>query len=110
MAKKTKRRFKVTVTLEAVIEIDDAVFRAVDDDWRKNFYPLYEAEAIAAHVGFNLLANNLTLTRMDGFANLDDKMVRILHGTYEREGDAIEIDERWPAKIKKRLESKKRKK
>lgn len=65
-------KFKIKVIGEAVIEIDESVIKAVDQDWRDSFYPYDTPEEIAEHIGHNMLVNNLTLSQMDGFANLPD--------------------------------------
>ena len=83
-----KRRYRVTVTTTAVLEIDDAIFEAVDDEWRSMFYNLDTREEIGAHVGFNMLINDCKLTSIDGFANLDDKLVSIVPQTLEHDSEA----------------------
>jgi hypothetical protein len=78
-----KRRFRVTVETTAILEIDDKVFAAVDDDWR-----FRDNDDIAAHVGFNVLINNCKLTSIDGFAGLNDKLVSIVPQTLEQDSEA----------------------
>ena len=62
----------------AVIELDQAVIDAVDDDWRKHLYPLHTPEQIAAHICYNMVENHLQLSDMDGWADKDNGMARIL--------------------------------
>jgi len=51
-----KREYVVTFEIEAVVQIDDAVFAMVDDEWRENFYPDLKTENdIVEHVAYNLL-------------------------------------------------------
>ena len=45
-----KRRYRVTVTTTAVLEIDDAIFEAVDDEWRSMFYNLDTREEIERYL------------------------------------------------------------
>jgi hypothetical protein len=62
----------------AVIELDDAVIDAVDDDWRSMFYQLYTREDIAEHVGYNLVINRAKLSFLDGWADQPDENASIV--------------------------------
>lgn len=79
MSKKWEGTYGETIYFDGKIEIDDIVIDAVDDDWRTVFYPsLTSPQKIAEHIAYNLIVNDATLTRLDGFANLSDDMVKIL--------------------------------
>ena len=73
-----KKRFRVEFTGEAVIELDDAIFDAVDDEWRSVFYDLNTIYDIAEHIGYNLVIRNCPLSRMDGWADMPDDLARII--------------------------------
>jgi hypothetical protein len=61
-----------------VIEIAQEVIDAVDDSWRDMLYDLHTPEEIAAQVGFCRFVLNLPLTSMDGWANMNDRMLRVI--------------------------------
>jgi hypothetical protein len=88
-----KRRYAITVTTRAEVEIDDAVFAAVDDDWRKHFHGYVRtADDVAEFVGGVMLRHNYFEANMiDGFANLPDGVVKI--GKLEWEAEAEPLDE-----------------
>ena len=80
----SKRKFIIDFSIfgevvdQAIIEIDQAVIDAVDDDWRASFYDLHTPEQIAEHVGYNLFINNITISLMDGWADQPRENARIL--------------------------------
>ena len=74
----SKKRVFVCLSVTAVIEIDSAVFDTVDDDWKDQLYNLRNDEEIAKHVAYNMIANNASLTRMEGFALLDDNNAKFI--------------------------------
>jgi hypothetical protein len=69
-----KKTFRVRFDCDgyAVIELDDAVIEAVDDEFRRYLYPLYTAEDVARHVCANLVLNNARLSQLDGWADQSD--------------------------------------
>jgi len=69
----SKRKFLVEFEGDAIIELDDAVIEAVDDEWRRVFYKLYSTEDIVAHVACNLIVG-ARLSLLDGWADLSDGM------------------------------------
>jgi len=73
-----KRRFRVEFSGDAIIEIDDAVIDAVDDEWRAVFYDLYTPEDIAEHIAYNLIVNHARLSMLDGWADKDDSLARLV--------------------------------
>lgn len=81
-----KRKFKVTFELEdfeiseGVIELDQKVIDAVDEEWLKMFYKsLTTPEKIAAHIAFNMCVNDyIRLTQLDGWADLDDSYAKMI--------------------------------
>jgi len=85
-----KREYVVTFEIEAVVQIDDAVFAMVDDEWRENFYPDLKTENdIVEHVAYNLLLGS-KLNQLDGWATLKSTDARIksddlIHTDVERE-------------------------
>jgi hypothetical protein len=90
-----KRRFFVTVTTSATIEIDDAVFKEVlNHEWQRTFYNLKTREEVAAHVGYNLMINRIGLSIMDGFGLLADDLASIAPGTLEHETEAMKVKRR----------------
>ena len=82
MAARTKFRCMVSCQME--IEISDVVIAAVDDDWRGQFYKLRTPQEIANHIAFNI-AQGCSLSEIDGFANLDDKEVRVISEDWDVE-------------------------
>ena len=66
------------IIFDGIIEIDDVVIKSVDEEWRSMFYNLTSPQEIAEHIAYNIIVNNATLTRLDGFADLNDDYVRIL--------------------------------
>ncbi len=74
----TKRLFEVEFTGMVVLELDDAVIDAVDDDWRKVLYDLQTPEEIADMVAFNLVINGYKLSGLDGWSNQPDENAKIV--------------------------------
>jgi hypothetical protein len=60
------------VNFTGVIELNDVVIAAVDDEWRKHFYGLNTPQDVAEHIAFNTIMNKTHLSRLDGFADLPD--------------------------------------
>ncbi len=87
-----KRKFEVTFTGTAIIEIDDVVIDAVDDEWRKTFYPLNSDDKIAGHIAYNLVINDSYIDRLDGWADQSRDDAKILEEP-DWDIDVIEIDE-----------------
>jgi Ser-tRNA(Ala) deacylase AlaX len=85
-----KRKFSLRLECDAVIELDDAVIQAVDDDWRSSLYDLHTPEEIAEHVGYNLIVNGINLTSMDGWANLERDHAKI-EGVVNWDTTAVEL-------------------
>jgi|GEM_PF-5798726 len=71
------RKFIVQWTTECVIELEDEVIDRVDDEWRRFLYDLNTPEEIAEHIAFNIIVNNAGLSRLDGWADLPDRMARV---------------------------------
>lgn len=74
----SKHKFLVTVSKTVELELDDAVIKAVDDDWRANFYALYDDIDIAEHIGYNMLCNDASLSQLDGWADQPNENARIV--------------------------------
>ena len=66
------------ITFDGIIEIDDVVIKSVDENWRSFFYNLTTPQEIAEHIAYNIIVNNATLSRLDGFADMKDDFVRVL--------------------------------
>jgi hypothetical protein len=96
----SKRRFELHLECVADIELDDAVINAVDADWRSSLYDLHTPEEIARHVGYNLIVNGLHLSSMDGWADQDNSLVRVL-GPTNWTTEAIEHDANGTQKEKR---------
>ncbi len=84
------RRFLVTYTGAAVIQLDDSVISAVDDEWRSVFYNLNTPEEIVEHIGLNLV-RGVQLSQLDGWADLPDDAAQIVR---EESFDVKVIEER----------------
>ena len=67
-----RTQFRVHLDGIATIELDEAVLRVVDDEWRKQFYPLFSVQEIAEHIAYNLIINNACLSQLDGWADQPD--------------------------------------
>ena len=94
-----KRRFRIEQVGVAIIELDDAVIKAVDDEWRSQFYGLHTPEEIAEHVGYNLLIGRATLSQLDGWADQPDSNARIVEWLGEYEILAEEVKAPPPPEI-----------
>ena len=81
---KQKRKFMVDysaygdVVAYAIIELAQSVIDAVDDNWRESFYDIHTPEQIAEHICHNMVDNHLRLSQMDGWADMDDSMARVV--------------------------------
>lgn len=73
-----KGNYEEDIHFEGTLELDDAVIANVDDSWRKLFYDFNEPQQVADHIVFNMIVNDLTLSKIDGFANLSDNMAILL--------------------------------
>jgi hypothetical protein len=84
-----KRRFSVSFSGSVVIDLDDAVIEAVDDEWRSQFYTLKTPEEIAEHIVFNMVANKWPLSYLDGWADQPDENAELVEppewGTFKAE-------------------------
>ena len=72
------RKFEIEARVFAIVEIDDSVFDAVDNEWRSNFYPLHTPNDIAEHVGWNVGIMDRKLTMLDGWADQPEGSVRVI--------------------------------
>lgn len=72
------RKFEVTIEITVLVELEDAVIEAVDDEWRSVFYSLHTPEAIAGHIAYNLAVNRWPLSSLDGWADQPDKNAKLL--------------------------------
>lgn len=73
-----KGYYEEDIHFEVTIELDDKVIYAVNDDWRKTFYPsITTPQKVAEHIAFNMIVNDLNLSGIDGFANLQDEMAKL---------------------------------
>ena len=73
----SKRKFRLEFEGSAIVEIDDAVFSAVDDEWRKQLYDLDDL-GIAEMVGRCLSVQGMRLSSLDGWADQPNSNARVL--------------------------------
>lgn len=78
-----KQRFNVKLMADAIIELDDAVIAAVDNDWRDQFYNLVTSQQVAKHVAYNLIVNNAKLSQLDGWADQPDENAKLITQEWE---------------------------
>ena len=81
---KNSRKFELSFEMgdslidSAIVEIDQELIDVVDDDWRSVLYDLHTPEEIAEHIGYNLIINNIHLSQMDGWADKDNDLARVV--------------------------------
>lgn len=73
-----KGNYEEDIHFEGTIEFNDAVINNVDASWRKLFYDFNSLQQVIDHIAFNMIVNDLPLSRIDGFANLSDDMAVLL--------------------------------
>jgi hypothetical protein len=92
------KKFRVTLTADVEIEIDEAVIAlALTEEWRKRsfrawqktFYHMADAIDVAAHIAYNMVVNNATLSSLDGFADRKVAEARIKSLEWESEAEEI---------------------
>ena len=83
------RRFNLTVTLTATIEVADEVIKSVDDEWRESFFPLKTERQIISHIAANMLVHSGDLYDVEGFAQFDDRDAKVV----DVECDVDDIEE-----------------
>lgn len=66
------KKFTVTFSVTAVIELDEQVLAVVDDEWRGQFYPLLDNSDIAEHIAYNMVSNGACLSQLDGWGDQPD--------------------------------------
>jgi hypothetical protein len=87
-----KRRFQVRIEGTFEIEVDKELLRKVDtDEWRSVFYDLHGPCEIVEHLAYNLVVRGAALTQLDGFADLDDSMARVVSPLNDWELEAEEV-------------------
>lgn len=80
MSKKWEGHYGETIFFDGKIEIEDAVIDAIDDEWRKTFYPsLTTPQKIAEHIAYNIIVNDAGLSHLEGFANFPDDYAKIIN-------------------------------
>lgn len=68
-------RFEITLSIHGerldtgIIDIDQKVLDAVDDEWRSHFYDLNTDEEIAEMIFYNMAFYRIGLDMMDGWAD-----------------------------------------
>ena len=90
-----KRRFEIVLEATAVLEIDDAVIQAVDDEWYgqvhvprnaeelaqhivEGFHMVaYDPVGIATHIGYKMITDGAKLSDLDGWADQPDENARL---------------------------------
>ena len=87
------KKFSVVWTVECEIELDDEVIDRVDDEWRKHLYNLHGAAEIAEHIAYNIVMNNNGLSRLDGWADMEDSKAKVTsENIFDFEAQPIESD------------------
>ena len=64
---------------QAWLELDQKVIDHVDDEWRSFFWDYTTPEQIAAHICANMVDNHISLSQMDGWADMDNSMAKMLN-------------------------------
>lgn len=55
---------------DVLVKLHPDVLKAIDEEWRNNFYDLEDDKEVAEHIAYNVLINHWQLSELDGFANL----------------------------------------
>lgn len=71
-------KYNVVFEVDCTVEIDSKVIDRVDDEWRKHLYDLKSERDIVEHIAYNLVINRYRLSELDGWADMDDSMARIV--------------------------------
>jgi len=61
----------------ATIKLDQSVFDAVDEDWQGTFGEVHGDNEIVEHIAWNMIANRLPLSKIDGWADKPDYYARL---------------------------------
>lgn len=72
----SKRKFAVSLYVDAVLEVEEEVINRVNEEWRSTFYNLRNVEDIVAHIAINLL-RGWDFRTLDGWADLPDEKVKL---------------------------------
>lgn len=75
--------FEIRIVGTARLTLSDVLIASIDDGWRKQFYNLRTLKEIAEHIGFNMLANDLLLSEIDGFADRQDAEAVMVDASWE---------------------------
>lgn len=68
----TKRKFRVRMTVDVEVEVDQAAIDVVDDEWRSHLFDLHSPSDIVEHVAFNHLLNGVDdINQLDGWAHVE---------------------------------------
>ncbi len=73
------KKFRGQLTVDFEIEVDDSVIeRCLNDaEWRQNFYQFNTPEEVAGNLAYNLVHNTSCLSNLDGFADMDDDLLKL---------------------------------
>lgn len=74
------KRFDVTFTGHATIDIAEEVLALASDANFCSYTGLQSREDIVQHIAFNLVINELTLSQVDGFADRKDDEAKVVEG------------------------------
>ena len=66
------------IHFDGIIEINDDVIDAVDDEWRKQMYNLMTPQDVAEHIAYNMIVNDAKLSQIDGCADMPNEYAKIL--------------------------------
>jgi hypothetical protein len=85
-----KRKFLVTFSGTAQIELDDAVFNAVDEAFKNSIYEFDTSEEVAEHIAYNMIVNDAKLSQLDGWADQPDEHASVtFYPNWEIEAEEI---------------------
>ena len=99
-----RRYFIIIIRGAAVLELDQQVIDAVDDEWRKYLYDLHSPEEIAEMVGRCMMTLGTGLSNLDGWADQPDENARLLDGPEWEAERVVEISAADFEYIKARIE------
>lgn len=63
--------------MSAIVELNQRVIDAVDDEWRENLYDLNTPEEIANMIGRSMLVYRSKLSDLDGWADMPNDYAKL---------------------------------
>lgn len=78
------KRYLIEWRVYSEIEIDESLLP--NDEWRSTFYgDIDTLEKTAEHIGYNMVANDAVLSKLDGFADQPDSKAKLISREWETE-------------------------